>query len=152
MPDATHQPLATSDMNQDIRWRQRFAHFRNALAQLDEAVALRRQRPLTRLERQGLIKAFEFTHELAWNTLKDFAEFQGIVGLVGSRDAVREAFKAGLIEDGERWMEMIVSRNRSAHTYEERTAIEIENKVAEAYLPLFLSLVNRLQERISDDR
>jgi hypothetical protein len=77
----------------DVRWKQRFENFKNALAQLDEADELSRQRPLSRLENQGLIKAFEFTYELAWNTLRDFLIFQGNPDLTGSRDGLREAFK-----------------------------------------------------------
>ena len=49
----------------DVRWQQRFSNFRRALAQLAEAVDLSRVRELSRLERQGVIQAFEFTHELA---------------------------------------------------------------------------------------
>ena len=63
--------------NKDIRWRQRFENFRKAFAQLSSAAALTQQRDLTDLEQQGLIQAFEFTHELAWNTLKDFLESRG---------------------------------------------------------------------------
>ncbi|WP_459937244.1 nucleotidyltransferase substrate binding protein [Desulfonatronum parangueonense] len=63
----------------DVRWVQRLAHFRKALIQLGEGVELARQRSLSRLEEQGLIQAFEFTHELAWNTLKDFLESRGTV-------------------------------------------------------------------------
>jgi nucleotidyltransferase substrate binding protein (TIGR01987 family) len=132
----------------DIRWQQRFANFRKALARLAEAIALRQQRGLTELERQGLIQAFEFTHELAWNTLKDIAEFQGATGLLGSRDATRYAFKFGLIEDGENWMNMIESRNLSTHTYNESVAQEVENRIANSYFELFRRLATRLQERI----
>lgn len=134
----------------DIRWQQRFANYRKALARLTEAVELRRQRPLTDLERQGLIKAFEFTHELAWNTLKDFAEFKGIVGLIGSRDATRTAFKIGLIEDGENWMEMIKSRNQTSHAYDEDKAREIEEMTVRHYSALFLQLEATLLERLDE--
>ena len=96
---------------QDIRWIQRFNHFTKALSQLRDAVELAQKRPLSKLEAQGLIQAFEFTHELAWNTLKDFLEERGVQNLYGSRDATREAFKTGLIENGEAWMNMIQSRN-----------------------------------------
>jgi nucleotidyltransferase substrate binding protein (TIGR01987 family) len=140
-----------TDKKSDIRWQQRLAHFGQALEQLGEAVALRQQRPLSRLERQGLIKAFEFTHELAWNTLKDFFEYQGTSGLMGSRDATREAFRVGLIEDGDVWMEMIASRNRTAHTYNENAAEEIAGRVSDAYLPLFLKLQSRLHTRLEAD-
>ena len=132
----------------DIRWQQRFANFRKALARLAEAIALRQQRGLTELERQGLIQAFEFTHELAWNTLKDIAEFQGATGLLGSRDATLYAFKSGLIEDGENWMQMIESRNLSTHTYNESVAQEVESRIANSYFELFRRLATRLQERI----
>ena len=86
---------------QDVRWIQRFNNFTQAFAQLSEAVTVARERPLSRLEEQGLIQAFEFTHELAWNTVKDFLQSRGARDLYGSRDTTRQAFKAGLIEDGE---------------------------------------------------
>jgi hypothetical protein len=49
----------------DIRWQQRFSNYQLALTRLADGVALARQRPLYDLEKQGLIQAFEFTHELA---------------------------------------------------------------------------------------
>ena len=113
----------------DIRWIQRFNHFNKALLQLQEAVALAQQRPLSKLEEQGLIHAFEFTHELAWNTLKDFLENRGVQNLYGSKDTTRAAFKAGLIENGEAWMDMIQSRNLISHTYDEATAAQIVSAI-----------------------
>jgi nucleotidyltransferase substrate binding protein (TIGR01987 family) len=86
--------------NLDIRWQQRFHNFSKALSQLAEAVELAGQRELSKLEEQGMIQAFEFTHEMAWNTLKDFLESRGAQNIYGSKDATREAFKAGLIENG----------------------------------------------------
>lgn len=68
------------------------------------------------MERQGLIKAFEFTYELAWNTLRDYLLYQGITDIVGSRDTIRTAFRENLIENGEEWMNMLQSRNRTSHT------------------------------------
>ena len=58
--------------NPDIRWQQRFSNFRRAFASLAAAVGLARARPLSDLEKQGLIQAFEFTHELAWNVMRDY--------------------------------------------------------------------------------
>lgn len=132
----------------DIRWQQRFANYRKALARLAEAVELRQQRSLSELERQGFIQAFEFTHELAWNTFKDIAEHQGATGLLGSRDATRYAFKAGLIEDGENWMQMIDSRNLSTHTYNESVAQEVESRIVDIYFELFRQAASCLQEHI----
>jgi len=84
-------------MTEDIRWLRRFANYTRALRSLSDAVSLAGERPLSKLEQQGLIQAFEFTHELAWNVLKDYLEQQGIFGLIGSRDASRSAFQNGLI-------------------------------------------------------
>jgi nucleotidyltransferase substrate binding protein (TIGR01987 family) len=124
----------------DIRWQQRFDNYRRALARLQEAVALSRQRALSDLERQGLIQAFEFTHELSWKTLKDFLGSRGVADLFGSRDTSREAFAQGLIADGELWMEMIRHRNLSMQTYDEATITDIVTAVTQRYLAAFLAL------------
>jgi len=121
----------------DIRWQQRLANYSKALDQLGNAIATSRQRPLSELEKQGLIQAFEFTHELAWNVMQDYFAWQGNPGITGSRDAAREAFQKGLVEDGEGWMEMIQSRNQTAHTYQQKIADEIAGKIIEHYFPLF---------------
>lgn len=133
-------------MNVDIRWRQRLANYAKAFAQLESAVILSRARPLSDLETQGLIQAFEFTHELAWNLIKDYFAYQGNPAIAGSRDAVREAFAQGLIDDGESWMEMIQSRNRTSHTYQLSVASDIAARVVERYYPLFRQLLTTMQK------
>lgn len=129
---------------EDIRWIQRFNNFKNALGQLEEAMLLMDERTLSRLEKQGAIQAFEFTHELAWKTLKDFLQSRGNQELFGSRDVTREAFKLGLIEDGQSWMEMIKSRNLTSHTYDEATADEILEMIKTEYFQSFQSLAKRI--------
>jgi nucleotidyltransferase substrate binding protein (TIGR01987 family) len=124
-------------MTEDIRWKQRFDNFSRALASLRKAVELSRERPLSELEQQGLIQGFEFTHELAWNVLKDYLEAKGISGLVGSRDAVRSAFKNDLITDGETWMEMIKARNLSSHSYDPKIADAIATDICARFGPAF---------------
>lgn len=130
---------------QDIRWIQRYNHFIQAFGQLDRAVELARQRELSELEEQGLIQAFEYTHELAWNTLKDFLENMGVQPLYGSKDTTREAYKRGLIEDGNFWMEMIKSRNLTSHTYNQDVAREIAEAVRERYHSAFRRLLEKLE-------
>jgi len=129
----------------EIRWKQRFNHFTKALSQLQDAVELAQKRPLSKLEEQGLIQAFEFTHELAWNTLKDFLEDRGVQDLYGSRDTTREAFKTGLIENGEVWMDMIKSRNLTSHTYDETVASQIVAAIRANYSREFEALQNKLE-------
>lgn len=131
--------------DQDTRWKQRLDHYRTALSQLGDAVDLASERPLSDLEKQGLIQAFEFTHELAWNTLRDFFSYQGNIDIHGSRDASREAFRQGLIEDGDTWMSMIKSRNMSSHTYNKKTAEEIINAILNNYYSEFIKLRAKLE-------
>ncbi len=127
----------TSD---DVRWLQRFDNFQRALLVLGRGVRLAQERELSELEQQGLIQGFEFTHELAWNLLKDYLTHQGIAGIVGSRDATRLAFLNGLISDGEIWMGMIRSRNQSSHTYNLEQAQSIARDVIALFYPAFSAL------------
>ncbi|NOY13030.1 MAG: nucleotidyltransferase [Deltaproteobacteria bacterium] len=127
-------------MEMDIRWQQRFQNYRKALSQLQEATDLSKSRELSKLEKQGLIQRFEYTYELAWNTLKDYLTYLGIAGLIGSRDSIREAFNRNLVDDGQIWMEMLKDRNRSAHTYNEEIAEEIVKNILSAYIVQFQQL------------
>lgn len=124
-------------MTDDIRWKQRFDNYCKALQELRESLELAQTRPLSKLEKQGVIQGFEYTHELAWNFLKDYLQYQGHVGLVGSRDTTREAFKRGLIANGETWMEMIKARNLTSHAYDKATAEAVYSAIAERFFPEF---------------
>jgi nucleotidyltransferase substrate binding protein (TIGR01987 family) len=124
-------------MNADCRWLQRFRNYKNALGRLRDAVRLSQERALSELEEQGLIQAFEFTHELAWNVMKDYLVFQGYTAITGSRDAIRLAFHVGLITDGENWMDTIAGRNKSSHTYDAAIAQSLAKKITSCYYDLF---------------
>jgi nucleotidyltransferase substrate binding protein (TIGR01987 family) len=137
--------------SQDVRWIRRFKHFEQAYAQLEKAVELSKKRPLSELEEQGIIQAFEFTHELAWNVLKDFLEEQGVRGLYGSKDSSREAFKRGLIENGDTWMGMIQSRNLTSHTYNRNIAQKIVQTILENYYMEFGRLLAGLKSKIDQE-
>lgn len=132
-------------MTDDIRWRQRLQNYRRSLATLSEAAELAGRRPLIHLEKQGLIQGFESTHELAWNVLKDYLTDQGVTGIIGSKNASREAFKNGLVSDGQVWMDMIRSRNLSSHTYNLQVAEEIAEDILLRYHPAFVDLSERFR-------
>jgi len=133
----------------DSRLRQRLSRFRQALSRLREAVDLAAERPLSRLEEQGLIQAFEFTHELAWNVLKDFLELQGVTPLYGSKDTTREAFRRGLLEQGDVWMDMIRDRNLTSHTYNEETAKLIADAIIHRYFPQLVALADNIEQLLT---
>jgi len=127
-------------MSEDIRWKQRFDNYAKAFAELNDIATLAASRPLSRLEKQGAIQCFEYTHELAWNVLKDYLEFQGHTGLVGSRDSTREAFRRGLLHDGDTWMTMIKSRNTTSHAYDQDVADKIYEQILSEFFPAFQQL------------
>lgn len=127
---------------QDIRWKQRFVNYKKALDQLANGLDL--ESP-SKLEQKGIIQRFEYTFDLSWKVLKDYLKYQGYENITGSRDTFREAFKNGLIENGDGWMEMIQSRNLSSHTYDEDTAANME-RISDEYILLFIELKGRLEK------
>ena len=129
----------------DIRWQQRFANYGKALDQLERFFE---PPTLNEREQQGLIKAFEYTFELGWSTLRDLLRDQGNTNLLGSRDTLREAFRLQLIEDGESWMLMIQDRNLTSHTYNRSTADEIAANITGRYLTCFQDLRRTLEKRL----
>ena len=130
---------------QDLRWIQRLAHFRQALKPLLDAEALACERPLSDLEEQGMIQAFEYTFELGWKVLKDFLDSRGVQDIYGSRDAIRAAFERDLLDNGAIWMAMIASRNLTSHTYKEEIAQQVLKAIREEYIFQFDTLNQRLQ-------
>jgi nucleotidyltransferase substrate binding protein (TIGR01987 family) len=124
----------------EIRWRQRFDNLRKAFALLQEAVQTSN---LNRLEKEGLIQRFEYTFELAWKTLKDYLEGKG-VEVPYPRDSIKEAFRSGLVADGDVWMEMLENRNLMSHTYDEKKFESVVSAIGERYFPVIAALVERL--------
>ena len=135
--------------NRDVRWLQRLENYCRALAALQRAIAIANQRALSELEEQGMIQAFEFTHELSWLLLKDYLADQGVSGISGSRDAVREAMVRELLPVGteETWMAMIRSRNLTSHTYNPELAHEIASLIQQTYIFALTALQRELQAR-----
>lgn len=141
--------------NQDIRWEQRFSNYQKALRKFIKAVnvvvenisidAGSSNEAITEILKEGLIQRFEYTHQLAWNVIKDYAEYQGNNEISGSRDATREAFKMGIISDAEGWMDMIKSRNETSHTYNEETANSIIGKIINHYHSLFIDFNQHME-------
>ena len=154
-------------MEEDIRWEQRYSNFVKALHKLSQAVEYIKHnfrdenKPidtsdtgyvLDEMIKDGLIHRFEYTHELAWNVMKDYASFQGNTNVGGSRDATREAFQLKLVSDGKIWMDMIGSRNKTSHTYNEETADEIYSKIMNEYYPAFLEFQMNMEAKRSTDQ
>lgn len=140
----------------DIRWEQRFSNFNKALNKLTEAINYikknREGKDVTEevseeIIKEGLIQRFEYTYELAWNVMKDYALYQGNSEIGGSRDAIRYAFSLNLISDGNMWMDMVFSRRKTSHTYNEETAHEIYLKILNEYYPAFVEFQKGMESK-----
>lgn len=141
----------------EIRWKQRFGIYVKALDKLSISVhrvtqtvenhskgIIHSDPILDDLIKQGILHRFKYTHELAWNVMKDFLQYSGIDNVTGSRDAIRAANENGLIQNAEVWMVMIRSRNKTSHTYHEATADEVFWNIVKDYYPEFVAFKEQM--------
>lgn len=123
------------------RFQERKQDLIKASNRLEEALS----EGISDLAIDGVLHRFEFTFELAWKTMKDYLEYQGIVGKIGSpREIIKEAFAAKLIEDGEIWIKMMLSKNELSHLYDEEASREIYNNIKDNYMTEIKKLVSKL--------
>lgn len=127
------------------RFEQRREDYFNALERLKEAV----KQGNSDIIIDGILHRFEFTFELAWKTVKDYLEYLGITNKVGSpREIIQTGYKQGIIEDGESWIKMMLSKNSLSHIYDEKTSREIYEYIVNEYIDLFENLKKKLNEEI----
>ena len=133
----------------DIRWKQRFDNLQRAYQRLRWAMEIHQQDPDNDLIRMAVIKAYEFTFELSWKTLKDFLAYNGIDAKL-PREVLKQAFATGLVINGQLWIDMLEERNLMAHTYDDATARKAVDQIQERYLgglqQLHDMLTTKLQE------
>ena len=114
---------------------QKVENYQNALKRLEEAIARYQTATSDTLYRDGLIQRFEFTFELAWKSLKEYMEDQGMVmTIISPRSVLKEAYAAGIIDNPDIWNEAVDSRNLMSHIYDEETAASIANRVSAEFI------------------
>jgi nucleotidyltransferase substrate binding protein (TIGR01987 family) len=124
------------------RWKERLKSYSKALFQLESAL---RQKQFSVLEKDGVIKRFEFTFELAWKTLQDKLYDEGYLTTKGPKPVIKQAFKNGMITDGQAWMDMLTDRNNPTHLYEESAAVSIFDRIQITYFKLLQELKSKLE-------
>lgn len=105
-----------------------------SLCQLKEGAAIKNP---DIWQAQGVIQCFEYTFELAWKTLQDFLEQKKGYDAKGPRPVIEQSFSDGIIIDGETWMDMLKSHNKTAHLYDEKEVHDIYKKIVNDYLAPF---------------
>lgn len=129
-----------------VRWIQRFSNLQKAFQQLQTGLAI--ELP-SNVEVQGVIKSFEFTFELAWKTLKDYLEAQGVLCQF-PRETLKQSFHYGILQDSEIWLEMLGKRNLLAHTYDEQLALEAYRLISKEYFGHIQNLLVWFAGRIDE--
>lgn len=123
--------IMEKEMKKDIRWKQRFQNFERAFIFLNKSCKLE---VYDELQSAGLIQSFEFTFELAWKTLKDYLQAQGLE-VQFPREVIKQAFAAQLIEAGSLWIEMLDKRNELTHTYNQEQSQRAIQTIRNKYFP-----------------
>lgn len=124
---------------QKIRWHERFDNFKLALANINETNDCIQQNGLNKIYTMALIQAFEIVFELAWKTMKDYLEYEGIKTDT-PRQTIKTAFLRNLIPDGQIWIDMMEARNKTSHTYNESLAKSLTNEITDKFLPALNNL------------
>lgn len=133
-------------MEQTARWQQRLGDFERALIRLEEPLS---KTHFDDLEKDGVIQRFEFTFELAWKTLKDYLEFQGIIVDVASpKKVLRQAFKENLLTNEGLWLQMLEDRNTLSNLYRQDMSERIFEEIKNNYSKMMRDLILALQKEI----
>ncbi|MFO7295457.1 MAG: nucleotidyltransferase substrate binding protein [Clostridia bacterium] len=124
------------------RLREKLSDYSRALKRLEEALERDQSDDIVL---DAVIQRFEFTYELSWKLIKAYMSYSGIADVKTPRQAFKEAFAAGLIDEGDVWLEMLDDRNLTSHTYDQSTARRVYEKVKNRYYPA----MSKLKEAIS---
>ncbi len=124
------------------RFIQRKEDLIKAYNKLEEALT----EECTEIVIDGILHRFEFTFELAWKTIKDYLDYMGISEKTGSpREVIQQGFKQGIIDDGEKWIDMMLSRNQLSHLYNQDISRQIYNNIKNEYIKLLRALIKKLE-------
>jgi nucleotidyltransferase substrate binding protein (TIGR01987 family) len=130
--------------NKEVRWKQRFQNFEQAISNLVEAV---NKKNLSDLEKAGVIKFYEFTFELAWKTVKDYLEEKDVT-VKFPRDTIKEGFLYEIINDGDIWLDMLEKRNLMSHTYSKANAELAYSLIVDEYFKELYDVYIKLKKEI----
>ena len=135
----------------DNRRKERFRSFESGLALLRQALA-RGPAVLNPLEKEGAIRRFEYCLDLAWKAAKEFLEDSGLrIAPVTPREVIRQAAAAGILADGQVWIDMLDHRTLMAHNYDGVVLAEVTGDLAEHYLSAMEQLREFLASRELED-
>ena len=131
------------EMREDVRWKQRFQNFERAFLFLKKSCNLG---VYDELQGAGLVQSFHFTFELAWKTLKDYLQEQGLE-VQFPREVIKQAFATQLIENGTMWIEMLDKRNQLTDTYNQEQAKKAIETIRNKYFSPIEQVYEMMKKR-----
>jgi nucleotidyltransferase substrate binding protein (TIGR01987 family) len=137
-----------TELDSDIRWKQRFENLQASYAQLIEAIDAHKESPTNTLIPMALIKAFEMTFELSWKTMKDYLTYNGIDAKM-PREVIKQAFAFNIVNEGQPWINMLEDRNLMSHTYDNVRATLAVQKICGEYVKALSALQDYFLERLN---
>mgnify|MGYP001562291568 FL=1 len=130
----------------EIRWKQRFQNFENAFLLLKQAFE-KDIKNFSDLEKEGVIQRFEYTFELAWKTLKDYLESQGVrIEQITPKMVIKHAFASKIITNGQQWIDMLEDRNLMSHEYEQKVFEKVFHNIQSQYVHVLEDLYETLKQ------
>jgi nucleotidyltransferase substrate binding protein (TIGR01987 family) len=126
--------------SKDMRWKQRFQNYEKAFFLLERALKISNP---SEVEKGGLIQFYKMAFELAWKLMKDYLEEQGFT-VNSPREAIKQAFQSGIVENGQGWIDALEDRNLTTHTYDENTAEKVVSTIRTLYFPMLRQLYSML--------
>ncbi|MCX7726588.1 MAG: nucleotidyltransferase substrate binding protein [Chitinispirillaceae bacterium] len=135
-------------MDNDVRWIQRLQNFKKAFSLLREVIeATEDISKLESIVKEGIIQRFEYTFELAWNTLKDKMIEDGLkVEKISPKYVFKLAYQSRYIDDIEIWLDMVNDRNLMSHTYNLSKFDDVLVKLQKVYYPCINKLFHYFLE------
>ncbi|MBN1627239.1 MAG: nucleotidyltransferase substrate binding protein [Deltaproteobacteria bacterium] len=128
----------------DIRWKQRFQNFEKAFLLLERTLGIKNP---SEAEKGGLIQFYEMSFELAWKLMKDYLDELGFT-VNSPREAIKQAFQSGIIENGQEWIDALEDRNLTTHTYDEGTAEKVVSTIRTSYFPMLRQVYLGLSKEV----
>jgi len=132
------------------RLQEKFVAYSSALKRLNEAIEMYKKENNAILL-DGTIQRFEFTVELGWKLMKQYLEDEKFGEFNSPKSTVKEAYRVGIIEDGEQWLDMLDDRNLTSHTYDEEVAKEIYRNILTRHIEILMKLEEKLKSEIEDE-
>lgn len=128
----------------------KFDNFKNAVKRLNEANTAYKKDRDNSLYRDSIIKRFEFSFELAWKALREFIFEQGYKLEVASpKNVISFAYCEGFLSDEQIWLDMLKSRNNTAHEYGDDLSREIADTISTRYCKEIQKLCKFISDNIN---